>query len=65
MHQDSYNLSLHALRDLARRSGLMVADDRLEQLAGQLCGILQTIHRLDDLDLKGYEPATALHVWQE
>ena len=65
MLEESQGTSLEALRDIARRSGLTVGDERLEQLGGQLPAVLQNIHRLDALDLSRYEPATALHVWQE
>lgn len=48
------------VRKVARLSRIAVADEKLEALAGELNGIFGWIDQLNEVDVEGVEPMTAV-----
>lgn len=48
------------VRRIARLARIRVPDDELEPLAGELSAILGWIAKLDEVDIEGVEPMTAI-----
>ena len=48
------------VRKVARLSRIAVSEERLEQLAGELTGIMGWIEQLNEVDIEGVEPMTSV-----
>lgn len=48
------------VRKVARLSRIAVPEERLEQLAGELTGIMGWIEQLNEVDVEGVEPMTSV-----
>ena len=48
------------VRKVARLSRIAVPEDQLEQLAGELTGIMGWIEQLNEVDIDGVEPMTSV-----
>ena len=48
------------VRKVARLSRIAVPEERLEEMAGELNGILGWIDQLNEVDIEGIEPMTAV-----
>ena len=48
------------VRKVARLSRIAVHEDRLEEMAGELNGILGWIDQLNEVDIEGVEPMTSV-----
>lgn len=48
------------VKKVARLSRIAVPDERLEQLAGELTGIMGWIEQLNEVDIEGVEPMTSV-----
>jgi aspartyl-tRNA(Asn)/glutamyl-tRNA(Gln) amidotransferase subunit C len=48
------------VRKVARLSRIAVPDEHLEQLAGELTGIMGWIEQLNEVDIEGVEPMTSV-----
>ena len=48
------------VRKVARLSRIAVPEERLEQLAGELTGIMGWIEQLNEVDIEGVEPMTSV-----
>jgi aspartyl-tRNA(Asn)/glutamyl-tRNA(Gln) amidotransferase subunit C len=48
------------VRKVARLSRIAVPEERLEEMAGELNGILGWIDQLNEVDIKGVEPMTSV-----
>ena len=48
------------VRKVARLSRIAVPEDRLEEMAGELNGILGWIDQLNEVDIEGVEPMTSV-----
>ena len=48
------------VKKVARLSRIAVPEERLEQLAGELTGIMGWIEQLNEVDVEGVEPMTSV-----
>ncbi|MDJ0920715.1 MAG: Asp-tRNA(Asn)/Glu-tRNA(Gln) amidotransferase subunit GatC [Henriciella sp.] len=54
------SISKDDVRKVARLSRIAVPEERLEQLAGELTGIMGWIEQLNEVDVEGVEPMTSV-----
>lgn len=54
------SISKDDVRKVARLSRIAVPEDRLEQLADELTGIMGWIEQLNEVDIDGVEPMTSV-----
>jgi aspartyl-tRNA(Asn)/glutamyl-tRNA(Gln) amidotransferase subunit C len=51
-------LTADQVRTVAKLARLSLSDDRIEQLRGELSGVLTFMNRLSEVDVSGVEPMT-------